>query len=241
MDPFAEGSHYGPVLEPFLVKVVGAQVKVNPLLQPLPEDGSDQMHLKWNMIFPTSTVQRSSDPSHVSWSKGRDAPATFPRITALRLVSTAIPWMTSIKARNPEKGLTCGEVIDAIGYDMSKFTSAQDFKVLSAADQKEVTNAYRHHRSRSPGVPGGAARSGHEAPRLPAQEHDVRGDRRERPGGGADLRRGTAVCVRAQVLADVPNDEAGNQGSRCESEGGERGWAVKGELDEYSDHGSVAQ
>ncbi|CAA7260858.1 unnamed protein product [Cyclocybe aegerita] len=155
MDPFAEGSHYGPVLEPFLVKVVGAQVKINPLLQPLPEDGSDQVHLKWNMIFPTSTVQRSLDPSHISWSKGRDTPATFPRITAMRLVSTAIPWMTNIKARNPEKGLTCGEVIDAIGYDMSKFTSAQDFKVLSPTDQKEVTNAYRHHRSRSPGVPGG--------------------------------------------------------------------------------------
>ncbi|KAF8162790.1 hypothetical protein B0H34DRAFT_671943 [Crassisporium funariophilum] len=155
MDPFTEGNHYGPVLDPFLVRVVRATVKINPLIQPLPEDGSDQTHLKWNMLFPTSTVQRSTDPSHVSWSRGRDAPATFPRISAMRLVSDTIPWMIDVRARDKDRGVTCGEVIDSIGYELSKFTKQEDFAVLHPRDRSELTKSYQHNRSRQPGVPGG--------------------------------------------------------------------------------------
>ena len=150
----------GPVLDPFLVKVVRAQVKLNPLICPLPEDGSEQIHLNWNMLFPTSTVQRSTDPSHISWSKGREAPATFPRITELHLVSDTVPWMMSIRAHDRDRGITCGEVIDGIGRNLGQLTKPDDFQNFSPQVRKELTLAYQHNRSRSPGVPGGQLSQG---------------------------------------------------------------------------------
>ena len=130
-------------------------MKLNPLISPLPEDGSDQIHLNWNMLFPTSTVQRSGDPSHISWSKGRDAPATFPRISSLRIVSDTIPWMLNVEAGDIDIGVTCGEVIDSIGRQLLKFSDKHDYERLPPNLRHEVGIAYRRNRSREPGVPGG--------------------------------------------------------------------------------------
>ena len=130
-------------------------MKLNPLISPLPEDGSDRVHLNWNMLFPTSTVQRSIDPSHVSWSKGRDAPATFPRISSLRLVSDTIPWVLDVEAKDIGVGITCGEVIDSIGQQLVKFSDKRDYERLTPNLRQEVGIAYRRNRSREPGVPGG--------------------------------------------------------------------------------------
>ena len=130
-------------------------MKLNPLISPLPEDGSDRVHLNWNMLFPTSTVQRSTDPSHVSWSKGRDAPATFPRISSLRLVSDTIPFVLNVEAKDVGIGVTCGEVIDSIGHQLIKFSDKHDYERLTPNLRHEVGTAYRRNRSREPGVPGG--------------------------------------------------------------------------------------
>ena len=128
---------------------------MNPLISPLPEDGSDRVHLNWNMLFSTSTVQRSTDPSHISWSKGRDAPATFPRVSSLRLVSDTIPWVLNVEARDIGIGVTCGEVIDSIGQQLAKFSDKHDYERLTPNLRQEVGIAYRRNRSREPGVPGG--------------------------------------------------------------------------------------
>ena len=130
-------------------------MKLNPLISPLAEDGSDQIHLNWNMLFPTSTVQRSDDPPHVSWWKGRNAPATFPRISSLRLVSDTIPWVFQVEARDISLGITCGEVIDSIGRQLHKFSSKRKYDRLTSSLRREVYVAYRHNRSWDPGAPGG--------------------------------------------------------------------------------------
>jgi len=113
------------------------------------------VYLKWNMLFPTSTIQRSCDPSHVSWSKGRDAPATFPRLKELRIVSETIPWITRVKASKEDVGVTCAEVIEAIARDLYKNTGKTDFEALPAQVRTEVRAAYKHNRSPLPNVPGG--------------------------------------------------------------------------------------
>ncbi|KAF8898204.1 hypothetical protein CPB84DRAFT_1151043 [Gymnopilus junonius] len=153
--PFVQGPHYGPVLEPFIAHIVKADIQVNPLIACLPEDGGDQVHLKWNMIFPTSTIQRSDDKAYISWSRGRDDPATYPRITAMRIVSETFPWMIEVNAQNKELGITCGEVIDTIGRELVKFSNKADFACLPIKEQRDVSAAYNHNRSRHPGVPGG--------------------------------------------------------------------------------------
>jgi hypothetical protein len=146
----------GPVLDPLVVPLLDVHLRINPLIQPLlDDDPSDRVHLNWNMIFPTSTVQRSTDPSHVSWVNGRNAPATFPRLSMLRIVSEGLPWVIQVRAAEGNKGVTCGEVIETLGYELGRLSSRADFESLPSRERAEVTAAYKHNRSRAPGVPGG--------------------------------------------------------------------------------------
>ncbi|KAJ8508174.1 hypothetical protein ONZ45_g9513 [Pleurotus djamor] len=154
VNPFTVGDHYGPVLEPFLIKVVNAQIIINPLLAPPPDD-SDRPYLKWNMLYPSAYTLRSTDPSTVSWITGRDEPATFPRVTYIRLISKSFPWMITVRAMKRTVGVTCGEVIDAIAENMYRLASGTDYQALSKAKQKAVSENYRRNRSRAHGVPGG--------------------------------------------------------------------------------------
>lgn len=128
---------------------------MNPLLMPLPEDGSDQVHLNWNMLFPTSDVHRSSDPTHLSWSKGRDEPATFPRVSCLNIITESMPWIIEARATEKNRGLTCGEVIDTIGRSLSRLTSEADYRNLSPPAKRDLKHAYQYNRERNHGVPGG--------------------------------------------------------------------------------------
>lgn len=137
-----------------LVHVTHTRVKINPLLEPPPED-IDRPHLKWNMLFESNDCQRSTDPNHISWSAGRDDPATYPRLSSLRLVSESLPWVFEVVADNKAIGVTCGEVIEKISQDLHRFTSKDDFEHLSSTKKAAVYDAYTHNRSREPGVPGG--------------------------------------------------------------------------------------
>lgn len=160
MDPFMTGDHYGPVLEPFLIRIVRAEVKLNPLIEPVPDTGPERAFLKWNMLFHTSLVQRSTDPAHVSWSNGRNAPATFPRVSSMRIISEVYPWMIEVRAQTEGTGVTCGEVIEAIYHDMQRLTQKEDYDRLSAPQKRSLADAYRHNRSRTNGVPGGTLGEG---------------------------------------------------------------------------------
>ena len=141
------------------------------MLNPLISPRSDRVHLNWNMLFPTSTVQSSTDPSHISWSKGRDAPATFPRVSSLRLVSDTIPWVLNVEAKDIGIGVTCGEVIDSIGQQLLKCIDEHDYERLTLSLRQEVDNAYRRNRSREPGVPGDQL--GQEMKRLDFLKQDT--------------------------------------------------------------------
>ncbi|KAF9453700.1 hypothetical protein P691DRAFT_813049 [Macrolepiota fuliginosa MF-IS2] len=157
MPPWTAGSHYGPVLDAFQMKVVGAKLELNPLLAPAPDQGpeADRTHLNWNMLMAPSLVHRSCDPVSVSWSGGRSEPATFPRINELKIVSEHYPWLVEIKAQDINVGVTCGEVIDGLATNMEKLTSKTDFEALPGNLRKVVLEAYRYNRSRNPDVPGG--------------------------------------------------------------------------------------
>ncbi|KAH9948130.1 hypothetical protein B0H21DRAFT_735528 [Amylocystis lapponica] len=139
---FAEGLHYGSVLEPFIAK------------KPPPEDG-EREYLKWSMLFTTTQCTRSSDPHYRSWSDGRHAPATWPRVTSLRLVSRALPWAVDVAASNAAAGVTCGDVIEAIhAYMYTKISQAQ-YDGADAAQKRVLSGAYWYNRSTNTGVPGG--------------------------------------------------------------------------------------
>lgn len=106
------------------------------------------------MLFPTSTCQRSTDRQGRSWTQGRDEPATFPRVTAVRIVCRGLPWMTTITARNPSVGVTCGELIDTISDNLYRHVSKAEMQ--STPNSRAITSAYWHNRStEADDVPGG--------------------------------------------------------------------------------------
>jgi hypothetical protein len=172
MDPFAEGPHCtsypnlnrrfllthhvrrtdGPVLEPFLSKIVGAVIKVNPLLAP-PADTQDD-YLRWNMLFHTSNCYRTTE-SQRSWVKGRNAPATHPRVTHVRIISRAFPWMIHVRAHNPKLGVTCGEVLDAVSTYMYGDVAKKEYEHLPGGRKRQIWESYRFNRSTDSNAPGG--------------------------------------------------------------------------------------
>ncbi|KAF9233209.1 hypothetical protein BU15DRAFT_22553, partial [Melanogaster broomeanus] len=152
IDPFAEGPHYGPVLEPFVAKVVNAAVMLNPILT-APTDTQED-YLRWNMLFHTSDCHRITE-SGQSWVKGRKAPATHPRLTHIRIISRTFPWMINARAQDPKVGVTCGEVLDAIFAYLYDDVAEKEYDRMSTLKRRQVWESHQHNRSNDPNVPGG--------------------------------------------------------------------------------------
>jgi hypothetical protein len=142
----------GPVLEPFLISVLKADVVVNPLLASNADSGSE--YLNWNMLWPSSYCSRSSDPPHTTWSRGRGEPATFPRLTCVRIISQAFPWMITVKASDMNVGVTCADIIDTTDDFLHNMVKKEEFESAPKQKKRDLTAAYRLNRSTAPGVPG---------------------------------------------------------------------------------------
>ena len=145
-----------------LVKAVAATPQINPLLIPI-GDGEDRQHLRWNMLFSTAHCHRSTDPFHHSWSIGRQEPATFPRVTELRLISRAFPWIVHIRATNRAIGVTCGDLIEQLSGHLQRRQRKEDYDGTSDQKRRAIRDAYHHNRSRSAAVPGGLLGDGLKA------------------------------------------------------------------------------
>ncbi|KZT24005.1 hypothetical protein NEOLEDRAFT_1116840 [Neolentinus lepideus HHB14362 ss-1] len=150
---FAVGRHYGPVLTPFIARVVDARIELNPLLQPRADDSND--FLTWNMLFDSAYCQRTSEPTGRSWIKGRELPATIPRLTSVRLIVEGLPWIISVDAADDSTGVTCGEIIDKLSDFLHKAVAKSDHEKLTKEQQVKYLDAYYYNRSPSDGVPGG--------------------------------------------------------------------------------------
>ncbi|KAJ6485238.1 hypothetical protein DFH09DRAFT_812526, partial [Mycena vulgaris] len=153
VDPFEAGPHYGPVLDPLQIRALHITLRLNPLLQPPTAPGA-RTQLVWNMLFPSNKCSRSGDPVHMPWGNGRHEPVTFPRVTCIRLVSEAFPWVISVPARDPDVGVTCGDLVDYIARDMARFVTQGEYQALPRIQKDALVRAYRHNRSHADGVPG---------------------------------------------------------------------------------------
>jgi len=153
--PFLEGRGLGPVLNPIELAAVEAQLDLNPLLAPPNLDDDDQPHLVWNMTRRTNDCRRTDDQVGRSWSRGRLAPATVPRVTKLHIVTTALPWTFYIHAHDPTLGVTCADVIEQLSHQLRTSQSKRAFDMLSRREQEMVSVAYHDNRSSRPGRAGG--------------------------------------------------------------------------------------
>ena len=137
-----------------LVKAVAATLQINPLLIPI-GDEEDQPHLRWNLLFTTAHCHRSMDLSHHSWSNGRQEPATFPRVTKLRLILRPFPWIIHIRATNQAIGVTCGNLMEQLSDHMQRRLHNEDYKGALPLRRRAIRDTYHHNCSRSAGVPSG--------------------------------------------------------------------------------------
>ena len=143
-----------------LVHIVKAKLKLNPIL--MSPETTPGAYLDWNILFSSGTARLSTDPPHKSWSAGRTAPATFPRVTTLMVITTVntYQWCFEIHAKDPKIGITCGELADGLANDLHKLAGKRPYESLSRDQRHAVGEAYRHNRSRLPGVPGGTLGEG---------------------------------------------------------------------------------
>lgn len=171
--------------------ILEVQFEINPLL--LPPDDSATEYLKWDMVFETNYCYLTTDPATVSWQRGRNQPATFPRVQSLRLVSRLLPYSIDVHTSHLDVGVTCGEVIETIGRVLHEKASQSEYEARLPRDrQHQVALSYHRNRSREPDVPGGRLSSG-------LLKLDVLG--RNSMFGGIKL---DAAFARAACGADMP-------------------------------------
>ncbi|TFY64216.1 hypothetical protein EVJ58_g2771 [Rhodofomes roseus] len=138
VDKFAEGPHYGPVLTPVMVKKKAATTSSN-----------------GTCSSPPRSVSAPATPPTARGPAGGARPATWPRVTSLRIVSRAVPSPIEVTAANMEAGVTCGDVIEAISGFMNGRLTQTQYSSASDAQKRVLSEAYYHNRSTAQGVPGG--------------------------------------------------------------------------------------
>ena len=91
----------------------------------------------------------------MSWADGREDPATFPRVTSLRIMSRSFPWIVDIQAVDPSIGVTCADVIDQLSTFLLGAQQQSDFESEPLTKQRLISKTYYENRSAADGVPGG--------------------------------------------------------------------------------------
>lgn len=116
-------------------------------------------HLVWNMLFHTGRCHRSDDTTGRSWAN-RNVPATWPRVSSLRLISSDFPWVILVNASDPESGVSCGDILETVFSFLHHRVSSKEYAAASGELQRQISATYHHNRSTSPGVPGGTLKAG---------------------------------------------------------------------------------
>jgi hypothetical protein len=128
------------------VALLKLKIQVNPLLMTRSKDDTG-VFLKWDMLWASSSCLRSDNPPNYPWMQGRNEPATFPRLSALQIVSNAFPWTVDIMALDEDIGVTCGDVIDSLDSYLHRPFKWRDLDALPTHKTNAVMATYRLNRT----------------------------------------------------------------------------------------------
>ncbi len=142
----------GIVLDTLKFDILKPSVVVHALLGPTPETPTHAT-LVFDLLWPPSMIHLSTEHPSRSWMSGRSDPATFPRLSHVRLISPHFPWMIDVKNN---AGVTCGDVAQRISSFMLQRVDKSEWDPLSQEDKAEIGNSYNWNRSTARGAPGGA-------------------------------------------------------------------------------------
>jgi len=153
-DRWHAGPDYGVVLDSLQFDVLKASVVVHPIL--LPQSASPKLpNIVFDLLFPINRIYLSNQRSDRSWSMshGRQDPATFPRLSQVRIISPNFPWM--IDVRNPN-GVTCEDICEKLYHFFHQKVDKSEWDNVDDESRKAITASYKWNRSTHPAAPGGS-------------------------------------------------------------------------------------
>ncbi|KZS98730.1 hypothetical protein SISNIDRAFT_403903 [Sistotremastrum niveocremeum HHB9708] len=146
---WAAGPHYGPVLTPTDLYILGNKLELHPILQ----SADNSFQLLFNVATGQTGGLNMSDRNRDLPFTQKDEPATLPRMTEIVIISHHSPWTTTI--RN-EHGVTLADVCTTLWKDYTEnpITDAE-FNVLPPRWQDNVRR-YAMTNQQAMGNPYGA-------------------------------------------------------------------------------------
>ena len=114
--------------------------------QPLPEQ--EQGFIRWDMRASIRNASFSTESANRSWTRGRNAPATFPPTSEILIISEAFPWVFQV---HDPAGVTVGRVMDTIDAELHRRAGANEMP----ADRelaKAIASSYHRNRDELRGI-----------------------------------------------------------------------------------------
>lgn len=138
----------GPILGPQAALKVEPEFSIHPFLLPRSvEEGTIDTSITWNIIYPGSYARIPGDPSGESWFERRVEVATFPRMTHIRVISRAFPWIIHVASSTEHAALTCKDVLEQVHKYLCELLSPLEMDDVTPEHRRNMSLAYRANRS----------------------------------------------------------------------------------------------
>jgi hypothetical protein len=135
------------VLNPFIASIVHPEFLMNPMLLFPPPEKKNSTAMIWNMLYPGSYARLPNDPSGESWFEKRIEPATFPRMSSIRIISRVFPWTIEVNAEANGIAVTCRDVVDQLHKYLCVLLGPIEMDDVTPEHRKAMSAAFRANRS----------------------------------------------------------------------------------------------
>ncbi|KAK0188528.1 hypothetical protein F5146DRAFT_1122702 [Armillaria mellea] len=137
-DKWTAGVDHGPILDPESVAKLGLHPTLHPILS---STSSDDDHVIWNMIYPPETAIRARKDVQEPHDAFRSEPATFPRVSLLKIVSRSHTWEFNVRAYDSSAGVTIGDVLRTLFMYLSVGLRRIELTTISSEHRQAITAA----------------------------------------------------------------------------------------------------
>jgi len=111
-----------------------------------PAEGKNSTAMIWNILYPGSYARLPNDPSGESWFEKRIEPATFPRMSSIRIISKTFPWSIVIKAEDNDTAVTCRDVVEQLHKYLCILLGPIEMDDVTPEHRKAMSSAFRANR-----------------------------------------------------------------------------------------------
>jgi len=140
---WAVGTAYGPVLSSTELYLLQAAEGCKALeLNPILTHSLKSFHLVFNLANGATGGYDNADSDKDLAFTVADEPATIPRVSELYVIAKSSPWVTTVTASQPKRGVTLGDIVSATWatYGDNILTDSE-WSSLGVREQERVRRA----------------------------------------------------------------------------------------------------